>query len=137
MPKQKAKAQMAALYTNESFEAKLDAVLFEGFRRPPGSGNTRMRANMPYEHDPEESDIDVEYDYWEGEPATRDYPGSSAGVSVTNIITSDGRHINPDDLPPEIIQQLEQYAIDDRETAHQNALADYEHHLEQRHRDRE
>jgi len=137
MSKQKAKAQMAAMYANESFEAKLDTVLFEGFPRPrPGIGSTTAKGNMPYDYDPEETDVDLEYDWEDPEPQTRDYPGSPGGVSITNIITSDGHHINPDDLPPEILQQLEQFAHSDQEERRQNALADYEHHLDSRREER-
>lgn len=63
----------------------------------------RFPWNMPYEIDPAESDIVIEFTAEEAEPMTRDYPGSDATVEIDRV-TQDGVEI---EVTTEMLPYLE------------------------------
>lgn len=122
LSKSKAKAQMNALYANESFEQKLYNVLIEG----RGTGHDTTSGNIPAEFDPNETEVQIEFDWADPEPKTHDYPGSPGGIDITRVITTAGKELNLDQIPRELGRYLESAAEDYLENQYHHALADRE-----------
>jgi len=70
--------------------------------------NYKFQWNLPYEIDPDESEITVEFCAIPGEAQTRDYPGSPPVVEIERV-TRDGVPINPHAFKS-IYKELEQAA---------------------------
>jgi len=123
MPKSRAKAQMRALYANESFEQKLSNVLIEGLGFHKGSGHETITGYIPDVYAPDEPQVELEFDWQEPEPQTFDYPGSGGGVQITRVTRSDtGEEIDVDKIPPELYQHFEELAIDHLNKMHDRDL---------------
>ena len=69
----------------------------------------RFNWNLPYELDPDESEITVEFDASPGERQTHDYPGSPAVVEIERVL-KDGREYTA--LTSELLAELESAAWD-------------------------
>lgn len=129
LSKAKAKAQMSALYANESFEQKLHNVLIEGI----GRGGTEVaKAYIPADYDPNETEVTIEFDWEAPEPRTFNYPGSSGGVQITRIVTDAGKEFNVDQIPDRLREHFEEVASDHLNKKELRAQGDYEDALDAR-----
>ncbi|MBD3408188.1 MAG: hypothetical protein GF411_18850 [Candidatus Lokiarchaeota archaeon] len=81
--------------------------------------NSRLRGNvsgsfeysMPYQIDPNESDIVVYYDATLGQPSTRDEEGIDTNAEITQIVDMNDNDVDFSGWPDEEIDNLEYLAV--------------------------
>jgi hypothetical protein len=66
------------------------------------------KGNLPYEFDPDESEVRIWFDHEPREPRTRDNPGCDASVEITQVRRLDNdEELSISRLPAEVMEAFE------------------------------